>query len=59
MRSRILGTDYSPSEFAKDDITYGSIDWNLRISSFEEGGTDVGMQSQKSSSNSAPDRSLG
>ena len=29
-------------DFAKDGIVHGSIDWNSRTSSFEEGGTDVG-----------------
>ena len=31
-------------EFAKDDITYSSIEWNSRTSYFEERGTDVGSQ---------------
>ena len=35
------------AESAKEGIVHGSIDWNLRMSFFEEGGTDVGEQDNK------------
>jgi len=35
---------YPQAEFAKDGIVHGSIDWNLRMSSFEEGMADVESQ---------------
>ena len=42
--SRFWFHTFPRTEFAKDDIVHGSVDQNLKTSSFEEGGTGVGSQ---------------
>ena len=50
---------FPQAEFAQDYIVHPSIDWNSRMSSFEEGGIDVGRQSQKFRLNKGTNASLG
>ena len=38
---------------------YNQVDRNSRMSSFKEGGTDVGRQSNKTRLNNGPDKNLG
>jgi len=40
--SRFWDQTFPKAEFARDGIIHGSIDWNSRMNSFEEGGNDVG-----------------
>jgi len=42
----ILGSHFQ-AKFAKEDVVHGSIDWNSRTSTFEEGETDVGSQGRR------------
>ena len=46
--SRFWDHTFPEAEFAKDDIVHGSVDQNLKTSSFEEGGTGVGSQDSSS-----------
>jgi len=43
-RSRFWDHIFPETEFAKNDIVHGSIDWISMTSSFEEGGIEVGSQ---------------